>query len=310
MSAIQNKVDASARALKDLEQCHADGKRDNMFIFWLRSRQDIIDTASQILADDTINDPIVLKEHLTALFTRYADDSTTFSSYCKNKIGENLNLLQQNTILEAKVEDLEERQAPLLKSVDFHREELRIHRLDAADLESAIDFQKKRFSAMKYYYDRQQRIRDKAHDRVIAETQARLEALQTEHDSHRAQHENTKFYLAEAQKERDALWEQAAHAAGLEAALEAAYETNERLMDHANSLASDYAPAAITEEDMVDLMPETEGDIVDLVMETETDDSEKVKEEEADEDPIDSSMTLVPHSLSSPSRSLFGIEWI
>ncbi|KAK8023646.1 hypothetical protein PG993_011712 [Apiospora rasikravindrae] len=278
MSSIQNKVDAS------------------FFIFWLRSRQDTIDIASHIIADDTINDPLVLKEHLAALFNSYADDSTSFAGYCKNKIDEDRVLLQQNATFEAQIQSLREYQARLIKSVDHHKEELRIHRLDAADFESALEFQKKSFSAMKYYFDRQQKIRDKAHDSVLAETQARLETLQTENDSLRVQHEDMKLDLAESQMERNALSEKAAHAAGLERALKAAYDTNDRLLELADNLTADDALLASTmEADMMDSMTDTE------------DDGET---EEEEEDQTVSSMTLVPHSLSSPSRSLCEIEWV
>ncbi|KAK8074226.1 hypothetical protein PG994_005125 [Apiospora phragmitis] len=214
------------------------------FIFWLRSRQDAIDIAANFLANDTTADAAAVKERLAALFHCSADNSKVFSNYGKNQAEQSSKLRQQKSDLEAQVQSLREYQTQLVGSVNGRKELLRKSRLDAAELEQAVEYQKHRFSSMQYFFKRQQKVRDQARGRVRAEAQARLESLRIEHVGLRAENQELKAALASAQRERDEFWQHASRVAKLEEALEAAHEENSRLTDVVNEYAADEAVEA------------------------------------------------------------------
>ncbi|KAK8068478.1 hypothetical protein PG996_007590 [Apiospora saccharicola] len=327
-SPIHDKVEASARAVMELTQHNAEGNHDCFFTYWLQSRQDAIDITAGVLLEKST--PTALTEQLDTLFTRYVDDSLVLCGYCKEKIDESREHDKEKSEMERHIKGLQSNQALLFDNLEWHREELRVGRLDAAEMQESLEYEKSRFSAMKGFYEQRLHFRDQAHQQALGKIEDRHESLLNGHANLQVQHEHLKAALEASERARR---EQAVHINGLENALENAYDVNNRLTDVVASYEArpDTPPDSIT--DVTGLLVEGEDDAVKDEDYDNKDDYEDIKSEDVEikdeddyilneddciqneddylkteNDETDDSMTT-NHPVPSPPSTMEGLEW-
>lgn len=282
------------------------------FIYWLRTRQDTIDITTHVLLENTTANASILKEQLGTLFDRYVSDTTVLSGYCKNKVEESREHNKHKAELQGQIQGLKDYQARLIDSIEWHRNEIRKDRLDTADYEKAIAFEKERFSAMQNYYQHMQKARDRAHEQDLAEAQANRQSLIVDYADLQVHHDAMKMALAASERKYD---QQTHHVNGLEKALEAAYDLNDRLNDLVNEYHTarpESPPASVTNITVTGgLLTEGEEDDIKDEVDDIMNDEEDIKVEDEfikDEDDEAPTSMAATHPLSSPPHTMYGLE--
>lgn len=235
------------------------------------------------------------------MFDKYVSDSTFLTRYCKNKVGESREHAKNISDLQGQVQSLKDDKASLIDSLDWHREDLRVSRLDAADLQEAAQHEHNRFMAMKSYYERQQKFQDLAHEKALTKLEARHEALLNDHANLQVQHEAVQADLEASQEARN---EDKAHATGLENALKAAYNANDRLIDLVHSLHETDVKITgdfLTEGGDDEIKDEDDG--------VKSEDGIKDEEGVKAEDDESAAPMFTSQQLSSPPHAMYGLEW-
>ncbi|KAK7974309.1 hypothetical protein PG989_016157 [Apiospora arundinis] len=335
-SSTRDKVDASARALEVVMKLHAEGKC--RFVHWLRSRQDIVEIVSHFVGGNaTLFDASFFKEQLDFLFGYYAGESTTISDYCeyKAKADDNPEAPKSIPVLEKQIahfredqnqlrqsldehkqyqaellkiiDDHKKYQARLIQSVDFHKEDLRQNRLDTADLEQASQQLKDKYKCMMYYWQRQQRIRDRTHHDALTVAEAQVESLQSEHASLQIENESLKSQLAEALNKMGHMSQQADRTSELMQELETSRNQFAALARDALDANGALSPAPTRATTDVDDNDDTTTTTASSVVFKE---EEEMKYDDDEQKSASFFLAAIPQSLSSPPHRMDGLEWI